>query len=297
MVSMEEKRIIQGREITPDDIEYIKQRLADHPSWNRSRLSRELCEKWNWYRPGGQLKDMACRTLLLKLERAGHITLPPRQGPSPNQFRTSSKGMVSHQTDEISGNLQELRPLQIIQVTPRSKEHALSNCLLSHYHYLGHRTTVGENLKYLVQDASGRPLACVLFGSAAWKTAPRDVFIGWDTPARERNLIQITNNTRFLILPWVKVKNLASHMLSLIAKRIATDWFAKYSHPIYLLETFVDRSRFRGTCYQAANWICTGQTQGRTRNDRDHSVHVPIKDVYVYPLTKQFRRELCHHDA
>jgi len=294
---MEEKRIIQGREITPADIESIKQRLADHPGWNRSRLSRELCESWHWRRPGRQLKDMACRTLLLKLERAGHITLPPRQRPSPNQFRTSSPVMVSHQTEAIHGNLQELLPLQITQVSPRSKDHALFNCLLSRYHYLGHRSTVGENLKYLVQDGSGRPLACVLFGSAAWKTAPRDGFIGWTPPVREKNLIQITNNTRFLILPWVQVKNLASHILSRIAKRIATDWLAKYSPPIYLLETFVDRSRFRGTCYQAANWSCAGQTQGRTRHDRDHSVQVSVKDVYVYPLTKQFRRELCHHDA
>lgn len=294
---MEEKRIIQGREITPDDIEFIKQLLADYPTWNRSRLSRELCEIWHWHRPDGQVKDMACRTLLLKLERAGHLTLPARQGPSPNQFRTRSKVMVFHRTEEIHDRLQDLTPLQITQVSPRAKDHALFNCLLSQYHYLGHRTTVGENMKYLVQDGQGRPLACVLFGSAAWKTAPRDAFIGWDHPVRERNLIQITNNTRFLILPWVQVRNLASHILSLISRRIATDWLRKYSHPIYLLETFVDRSRFRGTCYQAANWTCVGQTQGRTRNNRDHLAHVPVKDVYVYPLTKQFRRELCHHDA
>ena len=151
-------------------------------------------------------------------------------------------------------------------------------------------------MKYLVQDYQGRPLACVLFGSAAWKTAPRDAFIGWDHPTRVRNLIQITNNTRFLILPWVKVKNLASCILSQIAQRIATDWLTKYSHPIYALETFVDRSRFRGTCYQAANWIYTGKTQGRTRNDRKRTIQTPVKDVYVYPLTKQFRRELCKND-
>ena len=290
---MEEKRIIQGREITPDDLEIIMQLVSDNPSWNRTRLSRELCRIWHWHRSDGQLKDMACRTLLLKLEGSGYITLPPRQNPSPNQFRKRSKPMVSHQTDGISCNLHDLVPLQIAQVSPRTTDYALFNCLLSRYHYLGHRTPVGENMKYLVQDSRGHPLACVLFGSAAWKTAPRDTFIGWSPPARERNLIQMTNNTRFLILPWVKVKNLASHILSQIARRIATDWLAKYTHSIYALETFVDRSRFRGTCYQAANWIYTGQTQGRTRNDRKRTIQAPVKDIYVYPLTKQFRRELC----
>jgi hypothetical protein len=297
MGSMNEKRIIQGREITLDDIEFIKQLLSDHPTWNRSRLSRELCKIWHWHRPDGQMKDMACRTLLLKLERAGHITLPPRQCQSTNQFRTKAKAMVPHQTQEINGSLQDLLPLQITQVSPRAKDHALFNCLLSRYHYLGHRTTVGENIHYLVRDCQGRPLACVLFGSAAWKTAPRDTFIGWDPPVREKNLIKITNNTRFLILPWVKVFNLASHILSRVSQRIAADWLTKYSHPIYLLETFVDRSRFQGTCYRAANWIYTGTTQGRTRNDRNHKIQAPVKDVYVYPLSKRFRRELCYDNA
>jgi len=205
--------------------------------------------------------------------------------------------IVSHQTDTIHDFLCDLHPLQIAQVSPRTPDYALFNYLLSQYHYLGHRTTVGENMKYLVQDRQGRPLACLLFGSAAWKTTPRDTYIGWNNTTRERNLIEITNNTRFLILPWVQVKNLASHILSLISRRIGSDWLTKYSHPIYLLETFVDRSRFRGTCYKAANWIHAGETQGRTRNDRTRTIHAPIKDVYVYPLTKQFRQELCHYDA
>jgi hypothetical protein len=294
---MEEKRIIQGREISPEDIQIIRRLLRDHPDWNRSRLSRELCELWNWRRPGGQLKDMACRTLLLKLERADWITLPPRQVPSSNSLRSQTQVMAAHQTDEIQDRLPNLIPLQITQVLPRTPDNRLFNCLLSQYHYLGHRTTVGENMKYLVRDRGGRPLACVLFGSAAWKTAPRDAFIGWSPPTRARNLILITNNTRFLILPWVKVRNLASHILAHIARRIPSDWPAKYSHPIHLLETFVDRSRFRGTCYQAANWIYAGPTQGRTRNDRRRTIQAPIKDVYVLPLHKQFRRELCHDDA
>ena len=161
----------------------------------------ELCRIWRWSRPDGQLKDMACRTLLLKLERAGSITLPPRQRPSTNEFRTRSKVIVPHQTEEIECRIHNLKPLQITQLSPRTPDYALFNCLLSQYHYLGHRTTVGENIGYLVRDCNERPVACLLFGSAAWKTAARDRFIGWDRPTRKKNLNKITNNTRFLILP------------------------------------------------------------------------------------------------
>lgn len=294
---MDGLRVIQGREIGTDDIRLITQLLTDHPAWNRTRLSRELCTIWRWQRPDGQPKDMACRTLLLKLERAGQITLPPRQGPSTNGSRQGPKVAVPHRTDAIRCSLTSLRPLHIIPVSPGSEAHPLFNYLLSSYHYLGHNTTVGENMKYLVQDRYGHPLACFLLGSAAWKTAPRDDFIGWDPRARERNLNGITNNTRFLILPWVRVPHLASHILSQVSKRICSDWMSKYSHPIYLLETFVDCSRFRGTCYQAANWILLGRTEGRTRNDRGHTIHVSPKDVYVYPLLKGFRRKLCHADS
>lgn len=290
---MDTIRTIQGREIGAADIRFIKQLLANHPSWNRTRVSRELCAMWHWQRPDGQLKDMACRTLLLKLERAGLITLPPRQGQSVNGFRTRSKPWTPHETEAIRGTLKELLPLTITQVLPRSDTHALFNCLLSQYHYLRHRTTVGENMKYLVQDRAGRPLACVLFGSAAWKVAARDAFIGWDRATRERNLGCITNNMRFLVLPWVKISHLASHILSRVSRCICADWIEMYYHPVYFLETFVDRSRFRGTCYQAANWVLVGQTQGRTRNDRDRTIKRPAKDVYVYPLHKDFRRRLC----
>ncbi len=294
---MNKAGIIQGRNIKPADIHFIKQLLVDHPSWHRTRLSKELCKLWRWQRPDGQLKDMACRSLLLKLERRGNLTLPPRQRRTKNGVRKGPKVAVPHRTEEICCSLNLLRPLQITSLSPKSDSYPLFNFLLSNYHYLGHRTTVGENMKYLVQDRFGRPLACVLFGSAAWKTASRDDFIGWDRSTRERNLCFITNNSRFLILPWVKVSLLASHILSRISRRICSDWMARYCHPVYLLETFVDRSRFRGTCYQASNWILTGQTRGRTRNDRNHSIHVPPKDVYVYPLRKHFRRELCHDDA
>jgi hypothetical protein len=164
---------------------------------------------------------------------------------------------------------------------------------LRHDRGFGHRNTVGENLRYLARDRHGRAVACALFGSAAWKCADRDAFLGWDRPTRERNLQRLTNNTRFLIPGWVQVPHLASHVLGLIARRIRADWHAKYGHPVHALETFVDRSRFKGTCYRAANWLRLGETRGRTRNDRAHRVRAAVKDVYLYPLVADFRRELC----
>jgi len=292
---MEKIMVIQGRKIIPADIHLINQLLINHPSWNRTRLSRELCKKWEWLGPNGQqLKDMACRTLLLKLERAGYIKLPPRQLQPVNKFRKRPATLVPHAIEKICCTLKTLVPLKIVQVTPKSDDHPLFNCFLFHYHYLRYRTTVGENMKYLVRDCNNRPLACLLFGSAAWKTAPRDRFIGWDQKRREANLSYLTNNMRFLILPWVKVQHLASHILSRVSRRICSDWIKKYNHPVHLLETFVDRTRFQGTCYKAANWILTGQTQGRTRNDRDCTIKVSPKDIYVYPLIKNFRKRLCY---
>jgi len=178
-------------------------------------------------------------------------------------------------------------------VAPGSAHLRLFNGLLGRYHYLGHRNTVGENLRYLVRDRMGRPVACALFGSAAWKCADRDAFLGWDRATRERNLQRLTNNTRFLVLPWVVVPHLASHVLGLIARRIRADWQSKYGHPVHALETFVDRDRFKGTCYQAANWLRLGATRGRTRNDREHRIRATVKDVYLYPLVEDFRRQLC----
>ena len=211
-------------------------------------------------------------------------------------MRNRSIPHVPHETEEIHSALDTLLPLQIVSVPARSSGHALFKCLLSRYHYLGLKNTVGQNMKYLVRDCRGRPLACMLFGSAAWKTGPRDSFIGWGPRARESNIQRLTNNTRFLILPWVEVPHLASHVLSRITRRVSGDWARKYGHTIDLLETFVDRQRFRGTCYRAANWILVGQTKGRTRNDRDFSIHAPVKDIYVYPLNKHFRQELSRID-
>ena len=285
--------VVQGRDLSAEDIGQIQGLLTEHPEWGRTRLSEELCRQWDWRNAQGQPKDMAARTLLLKLERAGHILLPPRQRPSSNELRNRSVPIVAPASEPIHGVLCELQPLSVSVVASASADMGLFNGLLASHHYLGHRNTVGENLRYLIRDRMGRSVACALFGSAAWKCADRDAYVGWDGVTRERNLQRLTNNTRFLILPWVVVPHLASHVLGLIARRIRADWQNKYGHPVYALETFVDRERFRGTCYQAANWVRLGATQGRTRNDREHSIHAAVKDVYLYPLAANFRQRLC----
>ena len=284
---------MQGREVTAADVELIRALLAAHPARGRTPLSEELCRRWDWRNARGQLKDMACRTLLLKLERAGHIRLPPRIRPSSNGLRNRHAPAAPLACEPIHGALRDLLPLSVGVVAPGSDDARLFNGLLAHEHYLGHRNTVGENLRYLVRDRHDHPVACALFGSAAWKCADRDAFLGWDRATRERNLQRLTNNTRFLIPGWVQVPHLASHVLGLIARRIRADWQVKYGHPVHALETFVDRSRFKGTCYRAANWMRLGQTQGRTRNDRAHRIRAAVKDVYLYPLGADVRRELC----
>jgi len=289
---MTKTMILQGREVSDADIELIRSLMVAHPKWGRTPLSVELCRRWNWCNAQGRFKDMAARTLLLKLERAGYIQLPPRQRPSPNASRNRRIPAAPAPAEPIHTVLRDLQPLLVNIVAPGSDNARMFDGLLAHEHYLGHRTTVGENLRYLVRDRQGRTVACVLFGSAAWKCADRDAFIGWDRAAREHNLQHMTNNTRFLIPSWVQVPHLASHVLGLIARRIRSDWQAKYGHPVYALETFVDRSRFKGTCYRAANWMRLGATKGRTRNDRAHSIKAPIKDVYLYPLIADFRARL-----
>lgn len=277
--------------MTRDDIALVRRLIEANPTWNRTRLSQELCLLWDWRAANGQVKDMACRTLLLKLERRGHISLPARQSSGGWGGRKLSIPYLLHKTDAIVCALSALAPVHI-ELVADSYLLGLFKCLLCHYHYLGFSTTVGENLKYLVFDRAQNPLACLLFGSAAWKCAPRDQFIGWDANSRKANLNLLTNNMRFLILPWVRAPHLASHILGRVARRISSDWVEKYGHPIYLLETFVERERFRGTAYQAANWIWAGQTRGRSRNDRYATLKVPVKDVYLYPLTNRFREAL-----
>lgn len=290
---MIEPMVLQGRRIDGEHIELIERMMATNPQWGRSRISVELCRLWKWERWNGEPKDMACRTLLLKLERRGLLRLPARRGPSPNGHRNRSRHEIAHDRNSIEGTVGTIGPLSITAIQPRDGDWDRFNFYLSRYHYLGYRNSVGENLKYLVRDGRGREVACVLFGSAAWKSHARDGYIGWDRAQRAKHLQGVTNNTRFLILPWVRVKNLASHVLARIAGRVRADWENKYGHPVSLLETFVDRTRFQGTCYQAANWICLGPTTGRTRSDTHHRIQVAQKDLYVYPLVKDFRAQLA----
>jgi len=198
-----------------------------------------------------------------------------------------------HGSGPIIGPLSALQSLRLEPLGEGHPDLALFRFLLHRYHYLGLRNSVGENLKYLARDRQGRPLACLLFGSAAWKARARDEWIGWDADRRQHRLARLTNNTRFLVLPWVRVPHLASHLLGQVARRLNGDWTAKYGHGIELMETFVDRERFRGTCYRAAGWVPVGATAGRSRNDRDQTLSVPVKDIYLRPLLPDFRRRLC----
>jgi len=283
---------IQGQRCSPD-VDLIRRLLSEHPDWGRSRLSVALCELWDWRAANGQLKDMACRSLLLRLEQAGAIRLPPRQRKSPNGYRNRSPLWVPHRSEPIACALKDLAPLEITCVENASAADRLFRCLLNTYHYLGLRNTVGENMKYLVHSRDGRPVACLLFGAAAWKCAARDAWIGWQPSARERNLPYLANNTRFLVLPWVSVAHLASHLLARVARRIQADWLAKYGHSLHCLESFVDTSRYRGICYRAANWQLVGESTGRSRNDRQRRLRVARKAVYLYPLSRRFRQYLC----
>ncbi len=267
--------------------------MVENPDWHRTRLSRELCAIWNWRNGSGRIKDMAARTLLLKLEQRKLITLPLRQGAAYNAERNRSICLHEHDQTPIVGSLRTLLPLSIVRVGKAAATLAIFKSLIAQHHYLGLRNTVGENLKYLIRDRHGRIVGALLFGSAAWQTQPRDAFIGWSVTARRSGLSLITNNTRFLIPRWVRVPHLASHILSRVSRRIDADWQEKYGHQIHLLETFVDRDLFLGTCYRAANWICVGQTKGRTRNGPNGAPIATIKDMYVYPLNKSFRRTLC----
>ncbi len=284
--------IVQGRAVTEADLEQLRHLLATHPEWSRWRLSRALAAVWNWRNPAGQLKDMAVRSLLVKLEQRGCVDLPARRRIPTNRMRARVIAPQLWDTRPLGAPLAELGPLEVHEVSSDEQGREILAAALAEFHYLGYRSSVGENAQYLVTQGGGRVLGALLFGSAAWKCGDRDRFIGWSAAARARNLPLITNNQRCLILPWVRVHGLGSWMLGRVLRRLSADWQAKYGHEIALVETFVERDRFRGTLYQAANWQRIGSTQGRTRQDPKLTLHVPVKDVYVYPLVGNFRELL-----
>jgi len=281
----------RGREVTAADAAFIRELIAAHPMLSRRRLSQELCRAWDWVQPNGQPRDMVCRGLMLTLHRSGHIRLPPRQQRPPNPFvQRSRPRAVEIDCRPIHTSLASLGPLRLEQVR-RTPAEALFNSLVEQHHYLGYTQPVGEHLKYLV-FAEEQLLACLAWSSAPRHLGPRDRFIGWSSEARRRNIHLLATNLRFLVLPWVKVPHLASHILGRMARQLSADWERIYEHPLYFLETFVDPDRFRGTCYRAANWIVLGRTTGRGKDDQTHRPNRSLKEVLGYPLQRHFRHLL-----
>ena len=295
---MESSLIIQGKQIGAGELATIRELISCHPSWHRTRLSQELCREWNWCNEAGQLKDIAARTLLRKLDHRGLIKLPAPIRSANNKFRNRPDRQMALDlgAGPIEGRLSELQPIQIQHAT-QAQDVRLFRTFLQQHHYLGYSGPVGENLKYLAYDPQGRLLGCLLYGAAAWRVAGRDRFIGWNDITRRRGLSRVANNMRFLILPGIRVPHLASHLLALISRRISADWQEKYGHPILLLETFVEQQRFAGTCYKAANWVCVGQTTGRSRNHSSGTPTVPVKSVWLYPLHRAFRGRLIDQEG
>jgi len=292
---MEVHTIYRGRTITTEDAVFIRQLIADNPQDSRRRLSAKLCEAWDWRQANGQLKDMVCRGLMLELHRAGYIRLPPRKRSPHNPLaKRKEPGRIEIDRSPIRGSVKQLGPL-VVQQARRSAQEQLFNSLIQSYHYLGYTQPVGEHLKYIVY-AGSRPIACFAWSSAPRHIGSRDRFIGWDKLQRKQNIHFMAYNSRFLVLPWVEVKYLASHLLGQIARRISSDWQQLYNHPIYYLETFVDTERFEGTCYKAANWRCLGKTTGRGKADQSHKQNRSLKAVWGYPLHRRFRQFLCNTD-
>lgn len=270
---------------------FIEELIAAHPQSSRWELSRQVCRVWNWVQPNGVLCDMVCRGLMLGMHRAGLITLPPvkRRMPDP-LIRRQPPALIEVDREVVRGRLAELQPLQIVQVR-RTAQERLFNSLVQHHHYLGYAQPVGEHLKYLV-TARGRPIACLSWCSAARRLGIRDRYIGWSPAARLQNISLIAYNTRFLILPWVTVEHLASHILGRVMRRLSADWQQMYGHRLYYLETFVDTQRFRGTCYRAANWISLGRTEGRGVDAPTRASRTSIKEVFGFALARDFRERL-----
>jgi hypothetical protein len=282
----------RGRQATSQEVALIRRLIAENPDDSRRGLSVKLCKALNWVQPNGALKDMVCRGYMLTLYRAGYITLPEKKCTPPNPLVDRKKpGQISIDQSPISAGLKHIRPLKLRQVR-RSRLEKLYNSLIEAYHYLGYCQPVGEHLKYIV-FAGQRPVGCLAWSSAARHIGCRDRFIGWSAEYRRKHIHLIAYNTRFLILPWVRVPYLASHILAQMAKAVAADWQRVYNHRVYYLETFVDKQRFAGSCYKAANWIYLGDTTGRGKNDQSKKANRSIKAVFGYPLTKNFREHLC----
>ncbi len=290
---MDDQIKYRGRVAAAEDIEFIKKLIAENPGESRRSLSKKLCQAWNWVQPNGQLRDMVCRGFMLTLHREGFITLPERKRNPNNPLAGVRKKPAWVEIDQspFRGSVKDLKPLEIRQVRG-TQQQKLYDGLIEQYHYLGYCHPVGEHLKYVVFNR-GRPIACFAFSSAPRHIGCRDRFIGWNQEQRKKRIHLVAYNTRFLIVPWVKVRYLASHLLGRIAKEAAADWQRLYHHPIYFLETFVDTEKFLGTSYRAANWVYLGRTTGRGKNDQTYKPNRSIKAVWGYALSTDFRARLC----
>ncbi len=283
----------RGYSVTPSDIEVIKNIIAAYPDKSRRFISQEVCRTWDWRQPNGILKDMVCRSLLLLLESKGLIKQPPKKCNPPNPLsRRKQPVKVTIDQTPLQCTIKDLRAIKLIQVRKTNFE-SLFNSLIQEHHYLGYTQPVGEHLKYIA-FYNEKPIACLAWSSAPWHIGVRDRFIGWSREIRRKNLHLIANNTRFLILPWVQIPYLASHLLSINRHRLCLDWQELYNHSIHLVETFVDTERYKGTCYKADNWIHVGDTTGRGKGGKSHKAVLSIKAVYVHPLSKHFKQELCY---
>ena len=284
----------RGREITADDIAFMRRLIAESPQSSQHRLSAQVCEAWNWRQQNGALRDMVCRSMMLMLHRAGHIELPPVRRPTVNpviQRRRPPVLPADFDRTPIEISLAELGVIEWRQVR-RTTDETLFDALIAAHHYLGPVRLVGEHLKFLA-PAQARPVACFAWSSPPHNLNPRDHFIGWSRAARDRNRHLIAYNPRFLIPPWVKVKHLASHLLGHMARVLPGEWQRAYGHPVCYLETFVDSEYYKGTCYKAANWIVLGKTTGRGNNAPTMAQTKSIKEVLGYPLAKDFRAQLA----
>jgi hypothetical protein len=279
------------RRIMPPDVRFIRELIAAHPDASRNRLSILLCEAWDWRQANGQLRDGVCRSLMLELHREGHIELPAvRFRPQNNAIARKRAEVADVDQTPIVGSLPDLGVLEL-RLVRRTEDEPVFDGLVQEHHYLGYARPVGEHLEYLVV-AGGRPIACFAWASATRRLGLRDRFLGWSPEAREENLHLLASNSRFLMLPWVKVPHLASHLLGRMARRLSADWTAVYGHPVHFLESFVDTSRFRGTCYLAAHWIRLGTTTGRGTKAKSSRSTVPVKLALGYPLNRRFRELL-----
>lgn len=282
--------------MTEERVDQIRRMISENPHWHRTMLSQKLCELWDWRSENKSIKDISCRDVLRALDAAGAINLPAPLKKSRSGGGGDIITNLVHDTTQINCPLSQLTPLRV-EIVAGKENIAVFKSYINQYHYLAYDRSIGESMKYAIYSRDGAPLGNLMFSSPAWACKPRDEYVGWDCVERRAGLRFTSNNSRFLIYPWVRSLNLASHILSLVCRRLPGDWTAKYGHPVFLVETFVERGRFRGTCYAASNWACVGKTTGRGRNDRQNKHALPEKDIYLKPLARRWRERLLAGQA